>query len=121
MNYICTKITDFLRINEEKPSLDYLVKVFEAYLQKVPWENATRIIRGSSMPSEYCHRQPAEFWNDVIYSGCGGTCFDGNRALLELLRGLGYDGYMTIGSIADEQKEVHSTPIIELGKQKFIV
>jgi arylamine N-acetyltransferase len=90
-------------------------------VRKVPWESAFRIAkRASTQDLSLCPRWPEEFWQDAIHSGGGGTCFESNYAFFQLLKKLGYSGYLTVNDMG-EQHGCHSAIIVQLSGRKILV
>lgn len=114
-------VLEFLEVRNNRPNLENLVYLVNSYLHKVPWETVSRILRYHSRPAETCPRSLEEFWRDAIIFGCGGTCYDSNRAFFQLLRHIGYDGYLTIGRVDGEPYGSHSSVVVQIGNKKWLV
>jgi arylamine N-acetyltransferase len=98
-----------------------LERLLAAYIRSVPWESALRIVkRAHTQNWQDCARWPDEFWQDNLQHGAGGTCFESNFAFSALLRGLGYEGYLTINDMG-ESIGCHTAIIVFLAGQKFLV
>jgi arylamine N-acetyltransferase len=69
---------------------------------------------------EGCPRWPEEFWRDHLAGGWGGTCFESNYALMEVLRALGYDAAFTINDM-DESVGCHSALVVRLHRAEWLV
>lgn len=103
------------------PTLSFLEALVNAYIRQVPWETASRIVkRARTVETAVCPRWPSEFWQDNLERGSGGTCFESNYAFFSLLRGLGYDGYLTINNMGDSIG-CHTAIILLLDGQKWLV
>lgn len=103
------------------PSIRYLNQLIHAYIAHVPWESVTRIVkRHKTANTAACPRWPAEFWNDTLSYGTGGTCFECNLAFFSLLSALGFQGYLTINDMA-ENRACHTAAVIVLHGQKYLV
>jgi arylamine N-acetyltransferase len=95
-------VLDHLGMDAEDPTPDFLDMLMAAYIRHVPWESASRIARRAQTKlTADCPRWPETFWQQNIESGTGGTCFESNYAFFSLLRGLGFDGYLTINNMGD--------------------
>ena len=111
----------FLQSGRRQPTFDHLNTLIGAFIQRVPWESATRIIkRGATPATADCPRFPREVWNDAMEFGGGGTCFEINYAFFALLSALGYEGYMTLNDMNDARK-CHAAIVIRLDEQKYLV
>ena len=100
---------------------ELLQRLLAAYVRTVPWESAFRIVkRAHDDDPQDCARWPAEFWQDNLQRGAGGTCFESNLAFSALLHGLGYEGYLTINDM-EESIGCHTAIIVFLDGQKCLV
>ena len=101
-------------LEKAQPSLGYLIALINTYVQTVPWESASRIVRRAHVgETAQCPRWPQEFWEGALERGLGGTCFESNYAFLALLQSLGFEGYLTINNMHDTVG-CHTVAIIEL-------
>lgn len=115
------RVLHYLDCPSLKPGTQALNNLINAYVQKVPWESAFRIVKQRSTPVLADRpRWPEEFWCDAIGKGGGGTCFESNYAFLALLLSLGYEGYLTINNMA-EFIGSHTAIILWLQGQKRVV
>lgn len=116
-NAICA----FLEVQPGKIGLEQLDTLIAAYVRRVPWESASRIVSHAQHPTPAaCVRWPETFWQEAITQGTGGTCFESNYALFKLLTALGYEGYLTINDMHDV-RACHTAIIIELAEGSFLV
>ncbi|RMG78552.1 MAG: arylamine N-acetyltransferase [Chloroflexi bacterium] len=122
-------ILHYLGCTAEQPSVAAVNRLVAAYVRRVPWETAFRIVRRAqfSAPQE-CPRWPHIFWDDAIHRGGGGTCFESNYAFFALLRALGYEGYLTINNMDDDGSPnttpsigCHSAIVLLLNGDKWLV
>ena len=103
------------------PTLRYLNRLIHAYIRKVPWESVSRIVkRHATLETKDCPRWPAEFWEEAIQHGFGGTCFESSLAFYSLLMALGYEGYLTVNDMGDS-RGCHAAIVILLDGQKYLV
>jgi hypothetical protein len=103
------------------PSLTFLDQLMAAYCRTVPWESAFRIVRRAMVADTAdCPRWPAQFWQEHLTMGAGGTCFESNYAYLCLLQALGFQGYLTINNMGDSIG-CHSAIVVLLDGQKWLV
>lgn len=115
------EILTYLNQQPAKPSIIHLNQLIAAYIERVPWESVSRITKyRSTAEQEKRPRWPAEFWNDAILTGSGGTCFETNYAFFSLLYALGYTGYMTINDMG-ETRACHAAIMIFLCGRKYLV
>jgi arylamine N-acetyltransferase len=108
------RILHHFALEKAQPVLRYLTALLNAYVQTVPWESASRIVRRAHVTkTEDCPRWPEEFWEGVLEHGLGGTCFESNYAFLALLQALGFEGYLTINDMHD-YVGCHTATVIEI-------
>jgi arylamine N-acetyltransferase len=108
-------VISHLGVDAETPSLTALDQLVMAYTRRVPWESASRIAkRIVTVRIEDCPRWAEAFWKSALADGTGGTCFESNYAFFSLLRGLGYEGYLTINDML-ETVGCHSAIVIDFG------
>jgi len=120
-NSMTIDILDYLDCHPKAPTLRYLNRLIHAYIRKVPWESVSRIIKRHNTPeTKNCPRLPAEFWNDALKYGFGGTCFESSLAFYNLLTGLGYEGYLTVNDMGDSIG-CHAAIVLFLDGQKYLV
>lgn len=111
----------YLGVARGAPDGLLLDRLMAAYVQRVPWESAFRIVkRARTEDTAVCPRWPDEFWTDALERGGGGTCFESNYAFFSLLRALGYTGYLTINDMGDSIG-CHTAIIIWLAGRKWLV
>ena len=111
----------YLGSPKKSPSIRYLNQLIQAYIQHVPWESITRLIkRHTTSKTSDCPRWPVEFWKDARFYGTGGTCFECNLAFFSLLTTLGFQGYLTINDM-QENRACHTASVIWLSRQKYLV
>ena len=103
------------------PNLSTLRRFLARYTRTVPWESASRIVRRSQhAEAADCAVLGADFWESHFQLGTGGTCYESNYAFFALLRGIGYDGYLTINDMGSAIG-CHSAIIVLLHGQKYLV
>ena len=116
-----TAVLKHLQFIPGKADLLHLDRLVGAYVRAVPWESAVRIVkRAAAEDWRSCARWPAEFWQDNLQRGGGGTCFESNFAFSALLHGLGFEGYLTINNMGDSTG-CHTAIIVLLDGQKWLV
>lgn len=115
------QVLRYLGLPPTKPGTQALNGLIGAYVQKVPWESASRIAKRSrTLPLGERPRWPEEFWAAAIDQGVGGTCFESNYAFMALLRSLGYEGYLTINNMG-ESIGCHTAIVLFLKGEKRLV
>ncbi len=115
------QILAYLACSRKPPSVRYLNQLIRAYIRRVPWESASRIVKRHTTPeTAQCPRWPEEFWSEALSRGTGGTCFENNLAFFTLLTTLGFQGYLTINDMLD-QRACHTAIIVSLQRQKYLV
>ena len=113
------QILSLLGCTRERPSVRYLNRLIHAVIRHVPWESASRIVRRHATPdTSLCPRWPAEFWQETLTHGVGGTCFENNLAFFALLTTLGFEGYLTINDMA--VPACHTACVITLEGRKYL-
>ena len=111
----------FLQLRKKTPTYEYLNALIGAFIQKVPWESVTRIVKRNATPATAdCPRFPNEVWSDAINFGGGGTCFEINYAFFALLSALGFEGYLTLNDMEEAQK-CHAAMVIHFGDHNYLV
>lgn len=102
------------------PNYASLAALVAGYVQRVPWESASRIARQNAAGSTaLAARLPAAFWADALTHGSGGTCFESNLAFYALLLTLGFDGYLTINDM-HESVGCHTAIIVAFNDLRFL-
>jgi arylamine N-acetyltransferase len=116
-----TAVLAQLGCSPNRPNLQFLQRLVDAYVRTVPWESAFRIVKRASCDDlQACSRWSVEFWQDNLQRGGGGTCFESNYAFSALLHGLGYEGYLVINNM-EESIGCHTAIIVLLEGEKWLV
>ena len=114
-------ILDYLSVKLSKPSVRFLNQLINAHVRRIPWESVTRILKRRGTPvTANCPRLPAEFWEDAMTTGSGGTCFENNYAFYSLLTSLGFQGYLTLNDMG-ETRGCHGAIVILAAGRKYLV
>ena len=114
---LTTEVLSFLGVTAAAPTLPMLEALLATNYQTVPWESIFRIVRRAEQPTP---RWPAQFWQEAMTQGAGGTCFESNYAFFALLQTLGYKGYLTINNMGDSIG-CHTAIVVILDGQKWLV
>ena len=103
-----------------RPSLDLggLNQIYAAYSGHVPNDNIhKRIWLAGDKSQPVTGGDPAQFFENWLAHGTGGTCFPANGALCALLCGLGFDARRILGSVMMEGVERdgnHGTVLVRI-------
>lgn len=109
-----------LNIEPRPADAALLTGLVSAYTRRIPWESASRITKRQHTPRlEDCPRWPAEFWQEALLRGTGGTCFESNYAFFSLLISLGYTGYLTINDMG-EQRACHTAIRLQIAGEPWL-
>jgi N-hydroxyarylamine O-acetyltransferase len=90
----------FLKLPIRPPSFAYLTQICTAHLNKVPFENISKLLyyKRLNETNRYIPT-PEEFVDQLIHQDLGGTCFAINSNLYQLLQALGFQcRYMKLGN-----------------------
>ncbi len=94
------EILEALDLSRAEPGSGFLAAIFARFNAKVPFENASKIVRHSEVEDpEKKPRTPDVFWEDHLELGTGGTCFARVAAFDALLSGLGFRTRRTLGQV----------------------
>lgn len=110
----------------QRPALDLagLNTLYAAYCGNVPFDNVQkRIWFASDQKSPLPGSDPAEFFENWLAHGTGGTCWPINGALYALARALGFDARRITGSVIVEghpQGANHGSVLVKVGGVEYI-
>ncbi len=94
------EILEALDLSRAEPGSGFLAALFARFNAKVPFENASKIVRHAEVEDpEKKPRTPDVFWRDHLELGTGGTCFARVAAFDALLSGLGFRTRRTLGRV----------------------
>lgn len=100
---------------------EWLDALLAAYVQRVPWESASRIARRASLTADDDPvRWPAAFWQSAMAQGLGGTCFESNLAMSALLAALDIGATFTIND-RPPTAACHSALVVSAGDERLVV
>ena len=96
------EILEALDLSRAEPGSGFLAALFARFNAKVPFENASKIVRDAEVedPAEK-PRTPDVFWADHLELGAGGTCFARVAAFDAVLSGLGFRTRRTLGRVRE--------------------
>src|ERR1700674_3593906 len=96
-------ILDALDLSRAEPGLGFLEALFSRFVSRVPFENASKILR-NAQESEPARkpRRPEVFWRERLETGSGGTCFARVEAFGALVLDLGFSVRRALGRVRDD-------------------
>ncbi|SEN00921.1 arylamine N-acetyltransferase [Lihuaxuella thermophila] len=91
----------FLKLPIQPPSFEYLTQICTAHLNKVPFENISKLLTYRRFKETHKYiPTPEEFVDQLIHQDLGGTCYAINSNLYQLLQVLGFEcRYMELGQV----------------------
>ena len=97
------EILEALDLSRAQPGSGFLEALFARFNAKVPFENASKIVRDAEVSDPAAKpRVPDVFWADHVSLGTGGTCFARVAAFDALLVGLGFRTRRVLGRVEHE-------------------
>jgi N-hydroxyarylamine O-acetyltransferase len=111
---------------QSRPDADLsgLNKVYAAYSHHIPNDNVQkRIWLVGEKLRQVTGGEPAEFFENWLKHGTGGTCFPANGALCELLSSLGFKARRILGAVMMEGIEHdgnHGTVLVRIGETDYL-
>ncbi len=94
------EILEALDLSMAEPGTGFLAALFARFNAKVPFENASKIVRAAGIEDPAGKlRRPEVFWRDHLELGTGGTCFARCAAFDSLLRELGFRTRRVLGRV----------------------
>ncbi len=113
------EILEALDLSRAQPGLGFLQALFERFNAKVPFENASKIVRDAEVSDlGQKPRRPEIFWTDQLEKGAGGTCFARVAAMDALLRELGFSTRKVLGRV--ERDFDHAALRVRQGEGEWI-
>jgi hypothetical protein len=96
-------ILESLDLSRAEPGKGYLEALFSRFVARVPFENASKILRNAaeSNPARK-PRRPDVFWREHVATGSGGTCFARVEAFRELVLVLGFSARRAFGCVRND-------------------
>jgi hypothetical protein len=93
-------ILEALDLSRAEPGSGFLEALFVRFNDRVPFENASKIVRHAEVAEETAKpRTPDVFWADHLERGTGGTCFARVAAFDALLTTLGFRTRRVLGRV----------------------
>jgi len=112
-------VLEALDLSRAEPGSGFLEALFARFNAKVPFENASKIVRHARVadPAQK-PRTPDVFWEEHLSSGTGGTCFARVAAFQELLSALGFRSRKLLGRVRNEND--HAALLVETAAGEVI-
>ena len=106
------EILEALDLSRARPGSGFLEALFVRFNDRVPFENASKILRHAEIAEEAAKpRTPDVFWADHLARGTGGTCFARVAAFDALLTALGFRTRKTLGQVRNPND--HAALLVE--------
>jgi len=113
-------ILDALDLSRAEPGSGFLDALFARFNAKVPFENASKILRNALVSDPAAKpRTPEIFWEEHLESGTGGTCFARVAAFEALLGSLGFRSRKLLGKV--QREDDHAALMVETAAGESIV
>jgi arylamine N-acetyltransferase len=104
------------------PDLSTLDALHRAYLTRVPFENATKLVKASRTGKpDTAIRGPVEFWEEHLRWGSGGTCFAATSAYQFLLRYLGFASTTIFCHLPAQEPDAHAALLVTVEERPVLV
>jgi N-hydroxyarylamine O-acetyltransferase len=106
------------------PDLAGLGSLYDAWCRHVPFDNIRKLIAVSTgAPGPLPGDDPAEFFENWLAHGVGGTCWAGNGALCALLEALGFSAHRGVATmmVAPGIPPNHGTVVVDLPEGRHVV
>ena len=96
-------VLEALDLSRAEPGSGFLEALFVRFNSKVPFENASKILRHAEVAShDEKPRTPDVFWTDHLERGTGGTCFARVAAFDALASALGFRTRRVLGRVRND-------------------
>ena len=113
---------DLLEVPESEVGPAQLDRLFRAFVEKVPFESASKILRAASLAGpEHGPSDAGEFWDGFRDRGTGGTCFSRTNAFAVLLRASGFAPTIRLGSVGGGAPRGHAALRVASGGTTWLV
>ena len=112
------KFSEYLGLQKEPPTLDFLERILPVYLEKVPYESLSKIL--FTDPDSPKFVSLSEYVDRLEEFGFGGTCFANNIYFGELLKYLGFRAELNSVDTRDS-KDSHVACKILIDGKSYIV
>jgi N-hydroxyarylamine O-acetyltransferase len=89
--------------------------VYAAWCSNIPFDNMRKMISlRSGAETALAGLDPADFFENYLANGTGGTCWPSSNAMFVLLRSLGFDARRAAGSMFELPEVNHGTVKVEI-------
>ena len=96
-------VLEALDLSRAEPGSGFLEALFVRFNARVPFENASKILRDAEVPDfDVKPRTPDVFWADHLERGAGGTCFARVAAFDALVGALGFRARRVLGRVRND-------------------
>lgn len=113
-------VLEALDLSRAEPGIGFLEALFARFNARVPFENASKILRDADVPdASEKPRTPEILWVDHLERGTGGTCFARVAAFDALLSALGFRSRRLLGRV--EHDDDHAALMVETPAGESIV
>ncbi|MBD3258515.1 hypothetical protein GF377_08790 [candidate division GN15 bacterium] len=115
--HLLSRLRELLGINKHKPSTEGLRKVIAAFIQRVPFENVSKLY----YRKKYGLRMIPDlerYVDGIEQHNFGGTCYSNNQYLYRLLHHLGYDVRLCGADM--NRPDVHLTVMVVVEGREFL-
>ncbi len=114
------EILEALDLSRAEPGAGFLEALFARFNARVPFENASKILRDREIADSRAKpRGPETFWRDHLALGTGGTCFARVVAFDWLLGALGFRTRRLLGRVSRDDD--HAALMVETAAGERIV
>ncbi len=105
-------VLEALDLSRAEPGSGFLEALFVRFNSKVPFENASKILRDAEVAdADRKPRTPDVFWADHLERGTGGTCFARVAAFDALVSALGFRSRRVLGRVRNDYD--HAALLVE--------
>jgi hypothetical protein len=114
------EILESLDLSRAEPGIGFLGALFSRFNARVPFENASKIVRDAEvMDPAQKPRRPEIFWSEHLEKGTGGTCFARVAAFDALVSAVGFSTRRVIGRV--EQDGDHAALMVRVPDGETLV
>ena len=114
------EVLEALDLSRAEPGSGFLEALFVRFNDRVPFENASKIVRNADVADpDSKPRTPELFWSDHLERGTGGTCFARVAAFDALLTALGFRTRRVLGQV--RHPEDHAALFVDTPSGETIV
>jgi N-hydroxyarylamine O-acetyltransferase len=110
--------------DQPEPALSGLSAIYQAWCEKVPFDNVRKLIHLAGGRAEPLPGDTADdFFRAWLRHGCGGTCWAGNGALHGLLDALGFEARRAVATMvaAPNLPPNHGSVVVSIDGVDYVV